>query len=209
MPTPNNPITPDTYFIVTPGSQFISKAYGNLNGTDLFFYVSDTQELRVVNFTTSVVGNTTFVLANAAIWVSVISVTGMVHVYYADLGGQIWYIPYTLFGGSAPATKLNQGSAVTFSCIHTPQSTPPAYIMMIDDGIKHNLFVAADPKFQAAISTLVTYNNSFNPHVYVTRPIITMHPSDTNRLTVHTQQITVLTSVSQVGWYVVVIPGLQ
>jgi|SRR5579863_1163388 len=203
----------DTYFIVTPGSEFISKSYANLSGTDLFFYVTETNSLRVVNMVSTggsaTPGTTSFSLASGVKWVGTISQAGIVHVYYAIASGQLFYIPYIHFGGAVTPVSLTIGSAVTFSVLHTPQSIPPAYMMMVDDGIHHNLFVASDPMFNAILSTLITYNNSFNPLIYVTRPTISMHPADTNRITVHTQQITVLTSVSQTGWYVVQVPGLS
>ena len=100
------------------------------------------------------------------------------------------------------------GIIVTFSVTYTPQSIPPAFMCMTNDGVSHNLFVATDPMFEAQISSIKTYNNSFNTSIYVTNPVIAMHPSDTKNLTVHVQQIVVLSSVSSVGWYVVEVPGL-
>ncbi len=82
-------------------------------------------------------------------------------------------------------------------------------MMMTDDGLHHNLFTASDPKFQSSISNVQTYNNSFDLSKYITRPAIAMHPADTQNLTVHTQDINTHTSVSQVGFYVVKVPGLQ
>ena len=203
----------DTYFIVTPGSEFISKSYAKLSGTDLFFYVTETNSLRVVNMVstggTATPGSTSFTLANGVKWVGTIAQAGIVHVYYAIASGQLFYIPYISFGGTVTPVSLTIGSAQTFSVIHTPQSIPPAFLLLVDDGIHHNLFVATDPMFEAMIASLITYNNSFNPLIYVTRPTISMHPADTSRITVHTQQITVLTSVSQTGWYVVQVPGLS
>lgn len=203
------PISPDTYFIVTPASEFISKAYGSLGGTDLFFYVSDTNELRVVNFTNNAPGNITFVLAQNAIWVGVISQTGMVHVYYADGSGQMWYIPYTVFGATVVPKTLPIQNIITFSCTFTPQSGPPAYLIMVDDGIFHHLYAANDAQFASLISSTNVYDNAFDTSLYITKPNIAMHPLDTNRLTVHVQQITVLTDVNQVGFYVVEVPGLS
>jgi len=208
MPTPINPITQGSYWIVTPSANFLSKAYGNLNGVDLFFYVSQTLELCVVNFNTNTPGNTTFVLVTGATWVGTISLAGIVHVYYADLSGQLWYIPYIHFGATIVPKMLGIGSIVTFSVTYTPQSIPPAFMCMTNDGVSHNLFVATDPMFEAQISSIKTYNNSFNTSIYVTNPVIAMHPSDTKNLTVHVQQIVVLSSVSSVGWYVVEVPGL-
>lgn len=209
MPTPSNPITIDTYFIVTPGSEFISKAYGNLNGADLFFYVSDTHELRVVNFNTNTAGNTTFVLAQNAAWVGVVSAAGRVHVYYADRSGSVWYIPYTIFGATVTAVTLAIHNVLSFSVIFTPQSGPPAFLLLADEGIFHRLYVANDSMFTSPISTTAVYDNAFDQTIFVTRPTIAMHPLDTARITVHTQQIRVSDDFSQTGFYVVQVPGLS
>lgn len=203
----------DTYFIVTPSSEFISKAYGILSGTDLFFYVNETNSLRVVNMTstnsTASPGTFSYTLAQGAKWVDVVSMTGIVHVYYADANGNVFYIPYTTFGALATPVALSLTTALTFSVIHTVTSTPPSFIMMIDDGIKHNLYVATDSMFTTLLATpKVTYNNTLNTNIYITRPAIAMHPQDTNKITVTCQHIVVLSSVSTIGFYEVLVPGV-
>jgi hypothetical protein len=205
----------DTYFVVTPASQFISKSYASLNGTDLFIYVNETNELRIVNMnstaTTAIPGTITYTLALNTKWVRAISVTGTVYIYYADLNGVIWFIPYTLFGGNfTPVTLSGFATAITFSAIYTPQSNPPAFIMLIDDGIRHNLYVASDPKFTATLAPpAVAYSNALDTNVYLNEPSIAMHPSDTARATVTFQQTVTLTSATSVGFYEVVIPGVM
>jgi hypothetical protein len=206
----------DTYFIVTPGSEFVSKAFSNLNGTDLFFYITETGSLRVVNMVstggTATPGTVSFALAQNTKWVGVVQQTGVTHVYFADrTSGNVFYIPYTTFGGSHPAPfALSITGTVTFSVMHTSTSTPPVYIMMADDGIRHNMFVATDPKFQVQVTSqpTVTYNNSLNTAIYLFHPTVTMHPADTNRVTVTFQQTTVLTSAQGVGFYEVRVPGV-
>ncbi len=204
----------DQYFIVTPGSEFISKNYATLSGTDLFLYITETGSLRVVNMNSTISppnaqpGTTTFSLAQNAKWVGSISRPGIVHIYFADTNGQMKYIPYTLLGGSVIVQSLSMASVITFSVTYAPQTTPPAYMIMTDDGINHNLFVATDPAFHSVISSVRTYSNLVNPATYVTRPAIAMHPLDATRITVHCQQFTVLTSVSRVGFYVVKVLGL-
>ena len=203
----------DTYFIVTPGSEFLSKTYATLSGTDLFIYITETGSLRVVDMVSAggnaTPGNTSFALAQNAKWVGSVSRPGIVHIYFADNSGQMKYIPYTLLGGPVIINNLSISNVQTFSVTYTPQTTPQAYLMMTDDGLHHNLFAATDPKFQAAISTTQTYNNGFDLSKYVTRPSIAMHPADTQNLTVNTQEINTHTSASQVGFYVVKVPGLQ
>ena len=212
MPTPNNPITQGSYWAVTPGAEFLSKSYGNLNGTDLFFYVSTTLELRVVNFTTDKPGLATFVLAIDARWVGTLSLAGVVHVYYADSGGQMWHIPYRIFGAAQIATAIPITGVVNFSVTSTPQTTPPAYMMLTDDGVYHTLYVnkATDPTFNTLLapSTRI-YNNALSPAVFVTQPTITMHPADTENVTVIVQSVNQNTAVSSVGFYTVEAPGVS
>jgi len=210
VPTPDNPITPNTYYIVTPASEFVSKAYGDLNGLDLFFYVNETNSLRVVNFNTDVVGRTSYVLAQSAKWVGVLSVTGMIHVYYADITGQLWHIPYQTFSGTFTATMIPISGINNFSVTSTPQTTPPAYMMMTDNGVYHTLYVTAlDPTFTTLLAPSArVYNNALNPDVFVTQPTITMHPLDTVNLTVSVQSINQHTAISSVGFYTVAAPGV-
>lgn len=205
----------DTYFIVTPGSEFISKSFANLNGTDLFFYITETRALRVVNMVSTggsaAPGSVSFTLAQNTKWVETVALAGVVHVYYSDLSGNLFYFPYTTFGGSfAAPVAMSISNTITFSVIHTTTSTPPVFIMVADDGIHHNMYVATDPRFQIQLTTqpTVTYNNSLNTHIYLFHPSIAMHPADTNRITVTFQQTVVLTSVEGVGFYEVRVPGV-
>lgn len=212
MPTPNNPITQGTYWVVTPGAEFLSKSYGNLDGTDLFFYVSTTSELRVVNFTTNKPGNSTFVLATDAKWVATISIAGVVLVYYADLTGQMWHIQYRIFGAATAKTQIPVTGVNNFSVTYTPQTTPLAYMMITDDGVYHTLYVnnANDPTFNTLLAPATrVYNNALNPAVFVTLPTVTMHPDDTVNLTISCQSINQHTDISSVGFYTVVAPGVS
>jgi hypothetical protein len=203
------------YFIVTPSSQFISKAYANLNGTDLFFFVNETSNLRVVNMQSggsgATPGSTIFTLAQVAKWVDVIAMPGVVYVYYADLEGNVWFIPYRNFGGLVPApTLLTTVLAITFSTIYTPQSSPLVFQMMIDDGIRHRLYVSTDPTFTTLLApVLAAYNNSLNTTIYLSQPSIAMHPLDTNRITVTFQETIVANSNTNVGFYEVRVPGVS
>jgi len=213
MPTPNNPITQGSYWVVTPAANFKSKSYGNLNGSDLFFYVSQSNDLCVVNFNTNTPGNTTFVLVpGVAVWVGTISLPGVVHVYYADFGGQMWHIPYQIFGSITPATTIPVTGVNNFSVTSTPQTTPPAYMMLTDDGVFHTLYVnhATDPTFNSLLAPASKiYNNALSPTVFVTEPTVTMHPDDTKNITVICQQIDQHTDISSVGFYTVAAPGVS
>jgi hypothetical protein len=221
MPTSGIPL--NNYWVVTPTSQFTTKAYGNLAGTDLFFYVNDTGALVVVNQNSASVsahppdgasapGSITYTLAPAAKWVDCVSVApyGTVHTYYADPSGTIWYIPYSAFPGRASATQVTTVNAVTFSVAHLPNSTPNAFVMIVDDGIRHWLYVATDPLFQNLLNPAVAvYNNSLDQSIYVTRPSISMHPNDTTLATVSCHEIIIQTSLSDVGFYEIEIPGVS
>jgi len=210
VPTPNNPITQGSYWVVTPAAEYVSKAYGNLNGSDLFFYVAQgTNELRVVGFSVDVPGNTTYVLALDVKWVGVVSAAGIVHVYYADLNGQMWYIPFTLIGASVSSHLLSITNVMTFSVTYTPQSNPSAFMIMIDDGVHHTLYVSGDPLFGSLISTMETYSNALDLSNYITMPSIAMHPLDTNVLTVICQKVTEPPTSTYVGFYAVTVQGLS
>ena len=206
----------DTYFVVTPGSQFISKAYATLSGTDLFFYVSDTKNLQVVNMNSTVTsaapGSITYTLASGANWTGVVSRPGVNYVYYSDQSNNVWYIPYHTFGATFPAPVMlsSVGTAVTFSVIYTPQTTPPAYMMMTFDGVYHRIFVASDPLFASLLAPgEITYNNALAPTFFVTEPNISMHPLDTQNLTVFCQQLNEHTTIVEVGFYGVAAPGVS
>jgi hypothetical protein len=210
-------IPTDTYFIATPGSEFLSKSYATLNGTDLFFYVTETGSLRVVNMNSvasppsASPGTISFSIVPKVKWVHALSQTGIVHVYYASTDSTIFYVPYTLFGGMARTPQpITTASAVTFSVLYSATSSPPCYAMVVDDGINHNLYVASDPAFSSALaSPVVTYNNALDHTVYVTRPVIAQHPQDTNLATVVCQSTVVATSESKVGFYEVRLPGVS
>jgi len=210
VPTPNNPITQGSYWVVTPAADYISKAYGNLNGSDLFFYVAQgTNELRVVGFSVDVPSNTTYVLALDVKWVGVVSAAGVVHVYYADLNGQMWYIPFVLFGAQVSPQLLSIINVVTFSATYTPQSNPPAFMIMTDDGVHHTLYVSTDPLFGSLLSTMETYSNALDLSNYITMPSIAMHPLDTTVLTVICQKVTEPPTSTYVGFYAVTVQGLS
>jgi len=209
--TPTNPITQGSYWVVTPAANFKSKSYANLNGADLFFYVSQTNDLCVVNFTTNKPGNTTFVIAPNAIWVGTISLPGVVHVYFADFGGQMWHIVYQIFGSNTAPTMIPITGVQNFSVTYTPQTTPPAFMLLKDDGVFHTLYVnnANDPTFHTLLAPATRiYNNALNPNVFVTLPTVTMHPDDTVNITVICQDINQMNDVSSVGFYTVAAPGV-
>lgn len=207
----------DTYFIVTPGSTVQNQPgfYGKLGATDLFFYITETGAFRVVNMnsagSTATPGLISYTLAQGVMWISAITQpgNGTVHIYYADANGRINYAPYTFFGGTVVFRSLSQiVPAVTFSTLFTATSSPESYMMMVDDGIRHNLYVGGDPAFNSIISTTVTYNNSLNTAVYINRPAIAMHPADTNKITVTCEQTIIQTSVTGVGFYEVLVNGI-
>ena len=207
----------DTYFIVTPGSNVenVPGFYAKLGNTDLFFYITETGSFRVVNMnstaTSAAPGLISYAIAQGVKWISITTVPtpNVVHVYYADMSGRIFYAPYTFFGGTVAFRQLSQITpAVTFSTLFSPTSTPNSYMMMVDDGIRHNLYVAGDPTFNSILSTVVTYNNSLNTAVYINRPSIAMHPVDTNTITVTCQETVIQTSAVGVGFYEVLVSGI-
>jgi hypothetical protein len=82
--------------------------------------------------------------------------------------------------------------------------------MMVDDGIRHHLYVAHDPLFTAlVVPAEATYNNSLDLTIYLSQPSIAMHPSDTNLITVTFQQTLISNSSTSVGFYEVLVPGVS
>jgi hypothetical protein len=205
----------DTYFVVTPAAQFISKAYATLNGTDLFFYVNESNALQVINMNSTgsgaSPGSITHTLALGVKWVDVIEALGVVYVYYADFAGNVRYIPYRNFGGLVPTpVLLSTALAVTFSTIFTPQSNPPVFLMMIDDGVAHRLYISTDSDFSTLLVPVqVTYNNALDTSEYLTMPSIAMHLLDTTVLTVIFQRVTEPPTSTYVGFYAVTVQGLS
>jgi hypothetical protein len=208
----------DTYFTVTPGSNVdrVPGAYATLGNTDLFFYVTETNSLRVVNMNSSAgsaaPGNVSFALAQNVKWMDVITMpgNGIVQIYYSDNNGVLWYSPYVTYGGPT-VFKQVQGvsSVVNFSTIYSPNSNPTAFLLMVDDGLKHTLYVGGDPAYNSVLSTTITYNNSLNALIYISRPSIAMHPSDTHVITVTCQQTVISTSVTSVGFYEIKVSGIS
>jgi len=208
----------NTYFIVTPSSNVVNMpgAYATLGVTDLFFYITETGSLRVVNMNSSgsnaVPGLISYALAQNVKWMDVITMpgNGVVQIYYADTSGVIWYAPYVTLGSTVMFQSLSSiTTAITFSTIYTPQSSPPVFMLMVDDGIRHNLYVSPNPKYQSILSNTVTYNNNLSSLTYLTRPSIAMHPSDTTAITVTCMQTVLLTSMTNVGFYEVLVPGIS
>jgi hypothetical protein len=200
--------------VVTPAAQFISKAYATLNGTDLFFYVNESNALLVINMNSTgsnaSPGSVTYTIALGVNWVDVISRPGVVYVYYIDSLHNVWCVQYRTFGATPTATLLTTVPAITISTIFTGQSSPPVYQMMVDDGIRHHLYVAHDPLFTAlVVPAEATYNNSLDLTIYLSQPSIAMHPSDTNLITVTFQQTLISNSSTSVGFYEVLVPGVS
>jgi hypothetical protein len=197
----------DTYFTIDPSSEFKSKAHGILFSQELFFYVSDTSELRVRNFN----GLVAYTVAQNCIWAAAFSASDRVQLYYATVGGNIFYIPYFHFGSGTLDTVEITGlvaPAVTFDVFYCVNSNPPVYTMVVDDGVRHTLYVANDSAFTSIRATEQIYTNTTDPTHYVQRPRIAMHPEDTDIMTVHVQKIVVQTGASGTGFYTVRIPSV-
>jgi len=207
----------DQYFIITPSSnvQNMPGAYATLGVTDLFFYITETGSLRVVNMnstgSTAAPGLISYSIAQGVLWMDVITMpgNGVVQIYYTDTSGAMWYAPYVTLGSNVTFTQVSSvTTAITFSTIYAPNSSPRVFLMMIDDGIRHNLYVSTNPQYIGILSHTVTYNNNLSTLIYLTRPSIAMHPSDTTAITVTFQQTVLQTSASNVGFYEVLVPGL-
>jgi hypothetical protein len=211
------PILQDHYFDPTAvGSNLTARGYGNLAGADVFFYISTTNELRVKqNNSTTLSGLSTIqILVTGVQWLSVIQQPpqGVVHLYWSTMAGVMFYAPYTARNFSEPIAPVSLpfSTAYTFSTTFAANGTPPAYCMLIDDGTKHTLYTSAVPTFATLLGTQVVYNNATNPAVYVNKPVLAVHPLDTNVATVNVQYIQLPSppGVQKVGFYVTFLPGV-
>ena len=205
-------IPQNTFFTVTPATNPRSKATGTLNGVDYFFYISETRDLRVKTFS----GVQSYTLDTNTLWVDTVQGIGVIHVYYSNRNGIIFHIPFEHFGqgNGAPINTGISGAIVTFSANYAANTTvslvaTPTYLLLLDDGVNHNLYVASDPDFQTVLGTKRTFTNLVTPTHYVRRPTISIHPEDTNICTVNIQRIKISDSTSKVGFYVVRIPGVD
>lgn len=196
----------DTYFVVDPSGDFLSKAHGVLVSQELFFYVSDTNELRVKAFS----GNVAYAIAQNVSWCSCLTASNHVDVWYADLGGNIFYIPYFHFGaGTLTPVSIGIGSAVTFDVFFCLNSSPQVYALVVDNGIQHIMYTSLTPGFSTIQGHDTIFTNATDPAHYVTRPRIAMHPLDTDEMTVHCQRIVVQSGISYTGFYVTKVPGVS
>src|SRR5271157_3465320 len=210
------PIPLNNYFDPTAvGSNLGPRGYGNLAGADVFFYVSTTNEIRVkqANATVTSGQSTIQILVTGVKWLSVIQQPpqGVVHLYWSDLSGNMFYAPYTAQNFIQPVVpqSLPFSTQFTFSTTLAPHGSPAAYCMLVDDGIRHTLYTSINPNFSPVLGSAIVYNNTFNDAIYVNMPVLAVHPQDTNIATVNTQVTKLPTppGVPSVGFYVCTLPG--
>jgi hypothetical protein len=199
-------IPANTFFTVTPATNFKSKATGTLNGTDYFFYIADNNDLNVKTFS----GIQSYTLAVDALWVDTIQGSDRIHVYYSLRTGQIFYQAFMHFGAGdlTPIATAIGSAAVSFSVNFAPNCVPPAYLLLLNDGVNHNLYSSANPAFSPILAQARIFSNLVDNAHYVTRPSLSIHAQDTNVVTIDVQQIRVNDGHSKVGFYVVRIPGV-
>jgi|SRR5271154_461693 len=212
------PIPLNNYFDPTAvGSNLGPRGYGNLAGADVFFYVSQTNEIRVKQANASATSgqSTIQILVTGVKWLSVIQQPpeGVVHLYWSNLAGAMFYTPYTVRNFTEPVAiqSLPFSTAFTFSTTLAPNGSPAAYCMLVDDGVKHTLYTSINANFAPVLASAVVYNNNFSDAVYVNMPVIAVHPQDTNIATINTQVTKLPTppGVPSVGFYVATLPGVN
>jgi hypothetical protein len=200
-------IAPNQYFIGTPASNFKSKVEAQLAGVDYFFYITDSGDLVVKTFS----GVVSYTLAAGAKWVDIIPEAERLHVYWSDKTSNVMHLVFEQFGGGSlvpVATGINSAN-LTFSVNYAAHSTPPVYVMLVDTGFEHILYVAQDPDFHTLLAPATrVYSNLVDPAYFVTRPMIAIHPLDTNVATVNVQRLKVSNNESKVGFYVITLPGV-
>jgi hypothetical protein len=213
------PILQDHYFDPTAvGSNLGARGYGNLAGADVFFYISTSSELRVKQANSSTLSglSTIQILVTGGVqWLSVIQQPpqGVVHLYWTNTNGAMFYAPYTARNFSEPISPVSLpfSTAYTFSTTYAQHGTPPAYCMLVDDGTRHTLYTSATPDFSTLLGTQVVYNNNTNLAVYINKPVIAVHPLDTNVATVIVQHVDLPSppGIQKVGFYVTFLPGVS
>jgi hypothetical protein len=209
------PIPQDQYFDPTAvGSNFGARGYANLAGNDVFFYISTTNELRAKATSAAATQglSTVQILMIGVQWLAVIQQPpqGIAHLYFSMLDGSIHYAAYTAANFSTPIVPSPVGllSSFTFSACLCPNSTPPVYALMVDDGVRHTLYTSVNPSFSPILGVNTVFNNSIDPTVYVNQPVVAIHPLDTDIVTVNCLHTIVMTSVQKVGFYVAKLPGV-
>jgi hypothetical protein len=195
----------DVYTTVI-GANFLSQSYATLAGFDLFFYVSSTNDLCLKQQGNPIVQT---VLSGASL-VSTVSVSGLVHVYYADINGAVYYFPFTTSNFTTPVVPVSTGisSARSLSNMYTTASSPHVYAMIIDNGSYHVIYTATSPDFLGITNQVQTYDNIIDPGFYVGHPVFALHHDDTDRATIHCQKTNLSTGDSQTGFYVAKLPGV-
>lgn len=198
----------DTYIAIAPETDYIAKGHINLGGTDIFIYISDTNELRSV-----ALGETTFnSLVENVSWVTVWQPDPThSHIYYIDQAAQVWHVEYDQYGPLVNTPHMIAGVplCVTIDVLDAPNTTPPVWVMILDDGAKHHIFTSATPDFGTILQSEIVYNNLLDHTYYNTLPTIALHPLDTVNLTVSIQQQNLASpTIYDVGFYIIQIPGV-
>lgn len=199
----------DQYFSIAPETDVLATGYAHLAGSDLFFYVSTTHELRVVPFGSVFTNYVT--LAIGVMYCDVVWLTNVAHVYYVDLNGAVWHFQYDQYGiVRHPITQVSgiPIANTTISVIYQPHTTPQVYVMMLDDGTTHWVITSLVPDFSVIATQLAVFHNAFDQNYFSFAPKIAVHPNDTVNLTVVVDQVILANSQRQVGFYVTQIPGV-
>lgn len=194
--------------VYTPviGTDFLSQAFATLEGYDLFFHVSTTNQLRLKQMSSSSVQ----ILKVGVTHVCVIPQEGVVHVYYLDMGGVLHYFPFTSANFIYPIHSVitGLGTGVFMSAMYSPNSTPPVYAMIVDTGVYHMISTSLNPAFSSIEAQSQVYNNALDADVYVGSPVVGMHPDDTKFVTVVCQHTVISTGNTKVGLYTAQLPGV-
>jgi hypothetical protein len=210
------PIPQDQYFDPTAvGSNFGARGYANLAGADVFFYISTTNELRAKATSAAATQGlaTVQILFTGVQWLAVIQQPpqGVAHLYFSTLDGVIHYARYTAANFSTPIAPVQIGISTnfTFSATLCPNSTPPVYALLVDDGTRHKLYTSVNANFAPILGSSTVFNNSLDLTVYVNQPVVAIHPLDTNIVTINCLHTVLQGSVQKVGFYVAKLPGVS
>jgi hypothetical protein len=210
------PIPQDQYFDPTAvGSNFGARGYANLAGSDVFFYISTTNELRAKATSAAATQGlaTVQILQIGVQWLAVIQQPpqGIAHLYFSNMQGNMFYASYTAANFNTPIAPVSLGlfGNFTFSATLCPNSVPSVFALLIDDGTRHTLYTSVSPQFSPILGSNVVFNNSLNPSIYVNQPVVAIHPLDTDIVTVNCLHTVLSNDVQTVGFYVAKLPGVM
>lgn len=194
----------DVYIDLQSESTTRSACFGTVNSQDLLFYVTTGGDLRV---------KSTANLNPKVLDINVVSVDGVFNGAYADIyyvrsDSSVWHMEFRDFDSNTFFKETLTAVSEQARHISTAKINN-RFLVMIDDGTSHTLYVAQDYRLLADQFRIVCYNNALNQERYVTNPRIDVHEENTTMpwiLTIAVDVLNISTGDKQIGTYAVPLP---